>query len=275
MMTPHQHEVEHVMLDTPTIQNLRHWSKTYSQKAHLAGDLEHAERIRELWCSYGITSELERYDVLQNFPTSTALELRSSTGHILFKATLQEEELPEDPTSLRANGLPAFHGFSANGDVEGKLVYANFGTPDDFENLKGRGIDVKGKIVICKYAKIFRGLEVRAAQQHGAVGVIMYNDPQEDGQYTTKNGYEPFPHGPARHPSSIQRGSVDFFSVAVGDPTTPGYPSLPGGAERRDPHHAIPTIPSLPMSFAEAVPLLTVLNGQGLGPNEMSEETEG
>ncbi|KAL5445374.1 hypothetical protein PMIN07_010136 [Paraphaeosphaeria minitans] len=274
-MAPQQKEVERVMLDSPTTDNLRHWSKSYSEKAHLAGDLEHAERIRDLWRSYGITTELERYDVLQNFPTSSALELRSSTGDVLFKASLEEEELPEDPTSLRSNGLPAFHGFSANGDVQAKLVYANFGTPDDFANLKRRGIEISGKIVICKYAKIFRGLKVRAAQEHGAVGVIMYNDPQEDGKYTTKNGYEHFPHGPARHPSSIQRGSVDFFSVAVGDPTTPGYPSLPSGTERRDPHHAIPTIPSLPISFAEAKPFLKALNGQGLAPDEMSQNTEG
>lgn len=274
-MAPTQHEAEQVMLQTPSVDNLRHWSKLYSAKAHLAGDLAHAERIRDLWRSYGIPCELERYDVLQNFPISTALELRSTTGHTLFKATLEEDELPEDTTSLRSNGLPAFHGFSANGDVEAQLVYANFGTPEDFESLKSRGVDVRGKVVICKYAKIFRGLKVRAAQQYGAAGVIIYNDPQEDGEYTTKNGYKHYPHGPARHPSSIQRGSVDFFSVAVGDPTTPGYPSLPGGAERRDPHHAIPTIPSLPVSFAEATPLLEALNGQGLTPDEMNHDTDG
>ena len=274
-MAPNQHDAEQVMLQTPTVENLRHWSKLYSEKAHLAGDLAHAERIRNLWRSYGISTELEQYDVLQNFPISTALQLRSKSGDTLFKASLEEDELVKDETSLRANGLPAFHGFSANGSVEGELVYANFGTPEDFESLKSRGVDVRGKIIICKYAKIFRGLKVRAAQQQGAIGVIIYNDTQEDGEYTAKNGYEHYPDGPARHPSSIQRGSVDFFSVAVGDPTTPGYPSLPDGAERRDPHHAIPTIPSLPISFAEATPFLKSLNGLGLSPSTMSQDTSG
>jgi N-acetylated-alpha-linked acidic dipeptidase len=265
------------MLQTPTVDSLRHWSKLYSGEAHLAGDLAHAERIRNLWQSYGIPSELARYDVLQNFPISTSLELRSSpSGKVLFKASLEEDELPEDPTSLRAHGLPAFHGFSANGDVEAPLVYANFGTPEDFETLRRIGVDVKGKIVICKYAKIFRGLKIRAAQEHGAVGVILYNDPQEDGEYTAINGYKHYPHGPARHPSSIQRGSVDYFSVAVGDPTTPGYPSLPGeDTLRRDPHHAIPKIPSIPISFADATPLLMSLNGKGAEPETTSRHTEG
>lgn len=276
-MSPTQHEAEQVMLQTPAVDNLRHWSKLYSSEAHLAGDLAHAERIRDLWQSYGIPSDLARYDVLQNFPISSSLELRSRTsGQVLFKASLEEDELPEDPTSLRSKGLPAFHGFSANGDVQAPLVYANFGTPEDFANLAKNGVDVRGKVVICKYAKIFRGLKVRAAQRAGAVGVVIYNDPQEDGEYTAKNGYEHYPHGPARHPSSIQRGSVDFFSVAVGDPTTPGYPSLPGGdTARGDPYHAIPKIPSLPISFADATPLLKALNGRGVAAEAMSVDTEG
>ncbi|KAL3477277.1 hypothetical protein BJX99DRAFT_246249 [Aspergillus californicus] len=275
-MSPTQDIAEQAMLKTPSVHSLRHWSKLYSAEAHLAGDLAHAERIRKLWCSYGIPSKLQRYDVLQNFPLSTALELRSNNGTVIFKATLKEDELEDDPTSSQSNGLPAFHGFSANGDVEAELVYANFGTPEDFASLQAKGVDVRGKIVICKYSKIFRGLKVRAAQDSGAVGVIMYNDPQEDGEYTTKNGYRAYPHGPARHPSSIQRGSVDFFSVAVGDPTTPGYPSLPGDdTERGDPHRAIPTTPSIPISFRDAIPFLRSLDGLGLSPDVMAQHTEG
>ncbi|KAI8231803.1 putative glutamate carboxypeptidase [Colletotrichum sp. SAR 10_86] len=217
-----QQEAEQLMLETPTTANLRHWSKEYSAKPHLAGDLAHATRIRDLWRSYGIPTELEQYDVLQNFPVSQSLQLLDSDGEVAFEASLAEDEVPEDPTSSPKNGLPAFHGFSANGEACAELVYANFGELRDFELLESKGISVKGKIVICKYAKVFRGLKVRAAEQYGAAAVVLYNDPQEDGQYTEANGYKPFPHGPARHPKSIQRGSVDFFSIAVGDPTTPG-----------------------------------------------------
>ncbi|KAH9233373.1 hypothetical protein K456DRAFT_1838485 [Colletotrichum gloeosporioides 23] len=268
-----QQEAEHLMLETPTAANLRRWSKEYSAEPHLAGDLAHATRIRDLWRSYGIPTELEQYDVLQNFPVSQSLQLLDSDGQVAFEASLTEDEVPEDPTSSPKNGLPAFHGFSANGEACAELVYANFGELRDFELLESKGISVKGKIVICKYAKVFRGLKVRAAEQYGAAAVILYNDPQEDGQYTEANGYKPFPHGPARHPKSIQRGSVDFFSIAVGDPTTPGYPSLPGNdVERQDPGHATPKIPSLPISYADAVPFLKALNGQGLSPFSMGGE---
>ncbi|KAF4919269.1 putative glutamate carboxypeptidase [Colletotrichum viniferum] len=268
-----QQEAEQLMLETPTTTNLRHWSKEYSAEPHLAGDLAHATRIRDLWRSYGIPTELEQYDVLQNFPVSQSLQLLDSDGQVAYEASLTEDEVPEDPTSSPKNGLPAFHGFSANGEVCAELVYANFGELRDFELLESKGISVKGKIVICKYAKVFRGLKVRAAEQYSAAAVILYNDPQEDGQYTEANGYKPFPHGPARHPKSIQRGSVDFFSIAVGDPTTPGYPSLPGNdVERQDPGHATPKIPSLPISYADAVPFLKVLNGQGLSPFSMMGE---
>ncbi|KAF4857178.1 putative glutamate carboxypeptidase [Colletotrichum siamense] len=268
-----QQEAEQLMLETPTTANLRHWSKEYSAEPHLAGDLAHATHIRDLWRSYGIPTELEQYDVLQNFPVSQSLQLLDSDGEVAFEASLTEDEVPEDPTSSPKNGLPAFHGFSANGEACAELVYANFGELRDFELLESKGISVKGKIVICKYAKVFRGLKVRAAEQYGAAAVILYNDPQEDGQYTEANGYKPFPHGPARHPKSIQRGSVDFFSIAVGDPTTPGYPSLPGtDVERQDPGHATPKIPSLPISYADAVPFLKALNGQGLSPFSMGGE---
>jgi N-acetylated-alpha-linked acidic dipeptidase len=271
MMTIAQDEVEQYMLDCPVASNLRHWSKTYSATPHLAGDLQHAEAIRDLWRSYGIKTELVKYVVLQNFPTKTSLKLHSGRGAVTYEACLTEDELQGDPTSSPTNGFPAFHGFSANGTVHAEIVYANFGTIADFRLLEKKGVSVRGKVVICKYGKVFRGLKVRAAEQYGAVGVIIYSDPQEDGEITTANGYKAYPEGPARNPTSIQRGSVDAFSVAVGDPTTPGYPSLPGDdTERRDPRHAIPSIPSLPISYSDAASFLEALNGYGLLPEDVA-----
>lgn len=270
MRTLNQEDAERLIVETPNLEQLRAHSKLYSAGPHLAGDLQHAERIRDLWRSYGIPTELTRYDVLQNFPKHSALSLDDEDGSVAFNASLVEDKVPEDPTSAPENGLPAFFGLGAHGTVCSELVYANFGTLSDFQLIESRGISVKGKIVICKYGKVFRGLKVRAAEQSGAIGVIIYSDPQEDGEYTIKNGYKPYPHGPARHPKSTQRGSVDAFSVAVGDPTTPGYPSLPGDdTERRDPRHAIPSIPSLPISFSDAIPFLKALNGYGLSPEKV------
>ncbi len=265
-----QKDAEDVMLKTPTVKLLQHWSKLYSAEPHLSGDLDHAERICDLWEGYRIPTKIVRYDVIQNFPTYSSLELHSGEGSVEYKARLTEPALPEDPSSSPANGYPPFHGFSTNGEGFAELVYANFGTIADFKTLSSRGVSVKDKIVICRYGKVFRGLKVRAAEMYGAAAVIIYSDPKEDGDYTVKNGFQAYPHGPARHPESVQRGSVDFFSVAVGDPTTPGYPSLPGkGTERKDPGKAIPRIPSLPISYADATPFLKALNGLGLGPDDI------
>lgn len=263
-------DAESFMLKLPEADRIRHWSKLYSAEPHLSGDLLHAERIRDLWNSYGVSSKLVRYDVLQNTPISSSLSLHSPNGAIAFEAGLMEPAIPEDPTSSPSNGFQPFHGFSANGKVCAKLVYANFGTIEDFELLAAKGISIKDRIVICKYSKIFRGLKVRAAEKSGAAGVIIYSDPQEDGEWTEKNGHLQYPHGPARHPYSVQRGSVDYFSISVGDPTTPGYPSLPGkGTKRQDPKGKIPSIPSLPISYADALPFLKALDGNGLSPLEI------
>ncbi|KAI1770963.1 Zn-dependent exopeptidase [Hypoxylon cercidicola] len=276
MRTLSQDDAERLIVETASVERLRSHSKQYSAKPHLAGDLQHAERIRDLWRSYGIPTELTRYDVLQNFPRHSALLLHGEDGEVAFDASLVEDEVPEDPTSAPENGLPAFFGFGAHGTAHDELVYANFGTLADFELLESRGVSVRGKIIICKYGKVFRGLKVRAAEQFGAIGVVIYSDPQEDGEYTEKNGYKPYPHGPARHPKSVQRGSVDYFSVSVGDPTTPSYPSLPGDdTERRNPRHAIPTIPSLPISFSDAIPFLKALNGCGLSPEAIGSDWRG
>lgn len=288
MRTLSQEDAERLILQTPEAERLRSHSKLYSANPHLAGDLPHAERIRDLWRSYGVPAELTRYDVLQNFPTHSALRLHYHHRHhceeeeeeeedggssvASFDASLVEDEVPEDPTSAPENGLPAFFfGYGAHGAARAReLVYANFGTPADFRLLASRGVPVAGRIVLCRYGKVLRGLKVRAAEQLGAAGVVVYGDPREDGEYTARNGYEAYPRGPARHPKSVQRGSVGYFSVAVGDPTTPGYPSLPGGGtERRDPRGAIPSIPSLPISFSDAIPFLKALNGCGLSPEEL------
>ncbi|KAF7534853.1 hypothetical protein G7054_g5871 [Neopestalotiopsis clavispora] len=193
MRTLAQDEAERHMLACPAADNLKHWSKTYSSAPHLAGDLKHAESIRDLWRSYGLQSNLVRYDVLQNFPSAASLKLLSKDGTVQFEAGLTEDELAEDPTSSPDNNLPLFHGFSANGEAVAELVYANFGTIDDFRLLESKGVSVRGKIVICKYSKIFRGLKVRAAQQYGAAAVIIYTDPQEDGEFTEANGYRAYP----------------------------------------------------------------------------------
>lgn len=195
--------------------------------------------------------------------------LEQSKGHaeshdwkVTFEATLEEDVLDEDPTTALENRIPVFHGYSASGNVTAPFVYVNYGTYQDFEDLVKANISLAGNIALARYGGIFRGLKVKRAQELGMLGCVIFTDPGDDGEMTAENGYDTYPNGPARNPSSVQRGSVQFLSVAPGDPTTPGYPSKPG-VPRQPVDGAIPSIPSLPISYAEAVPILKALNGHG------------
>lgn len=142
----------------------------------------------------------------------------AKTWDVAFKASLTEDVLEDDPTTSSKDKIPTFHGYSASGNVTGSFVYVNYGTYQDYADLVAAGIDFKGKIAIARYGGIFRGLKVKRAQELGAVGVLIYSDPGDDGEITEENGYAAYPEGPARNPSSVQRGSVQFLSSRPGDP---------------------------------------------------------
>lgn len=135
-----------------------------------------------------------------------------------FEASLVEDVVENDATSGLEQSVPTFHGYSASGNVTGSLVYVNYGTFQDFEELRRANITLEGKMAIARYGGIFRGLKVKRAQELGMLGVIIYTDPGDDGEITEEKGLKPYPDGPARQASSVQRGSVQFLSVAPGDP---------------------------------------------------------
>jgi N-acetylated-alpha-linked acidic dipeptidase len=251
-------DAEELFLSSISTANIKQWSKTYSAAVHLAGDYAHASSIKTLWQSYGISTTISSHETILDAPgPGTAVRLIDE-GNLVFTASLVEDVLPTDPTS--SIGLPAFHGLSYRGRVIAHLVYANFGRPEDFQFLADHNIDVKNCVVLCKYSANLRGLKVRAAQDAGATGVILYNDPQEDGIYTTTNGYLQYPDGPARHPSAIQRGSVSYFSVAAGQYPTSAF---------------TPQIPSVPISYRDALVLLKALEGHGLGRSDLPPNWQG
>ena len=107
--------------------------------------------------------------------------------------------------------MPTFHGYSASGNVTAQYVYCNYGTYEDFAELQKAEVELEGKIALVKYGGIFRGLKVKRAEELGMVGAVIYSDPGDDGLVTEANGYEPYPKGPARNPSSVQRGSVEYL----------------------------------------------------------------
>ena len=201
-----------IVLNTPDATTAREWSKYYTAGPHLAGtNLSQALWTRERWEEYGIKSEIVTYDVYLSYPLDHRLALLKH-GEVDYECTLKEDILKDDPTTSDQT-IPTFHGYSGSGNVTSQYVYVNFGTYQDFEELVEAGIDLKGKIALAKYGRVFRGLKVRRAQELGMIGIAIYTDPQEDGEITEENGYKQYPDGPARQPSSVQRGSAQYISM--------------------------------------------------------------
>jgi N-acetylated-alpha-linked acidic dipeptidase len=157
---------------------------------------------------------------------------------------------------------------SKNGTARGPVIYANYGRREDFQFLVDQGVQVEGTIALVRYGANLRGLKIRAAEQYGCVGVLIYSDPIDDGPIdkdTSVNPAESYPLGPWRSPSSAQRGSVTYLSLIAGDVLTPGTPATKN-ATRINPEdsNALPSIPSLPISWQDALPLLKATEGHGV-----------
>ena len=221
-------ELQEILLETPESSKAAEWSKYYTAGPHLAGkNLSQATWTQQKWEEFGIKAEVVAYDVYINYPLGHRLALyeqkdgkkdEKASWRVKFEATLEEDIIEEDPTTSLENRVPTFHGYSASGNVTAPYVYVNYGTYQDFEDLIKANISVEGKIAIARYGGIFRGLKIKRAQELGAVGVVLFTDPGDDGELTEENGVKTYPDGPARNPSSVQRGSAQFLSIAPGDP---------------------------------------------------------
>ncbi|HEY0647937.1 transferrin receptor-like dimerization domain-containing protein [Phenylobacterium sp.] len=219
---------------------------------------KNAEMTLTQFKSWGWDAKIETFWVLYPTPKEVALELTTGAG-APFKATLSERPVPGDETSSRTQDeLPAYVAFQGDGDVTAPLVYVNYGMPADYDALERMGVSVKGKIVIARYGGGWRGLKPKLAQDHGAVGAIIYSDPRDDG-YAIDDVY---PKGAARPAQGFQRGSVMELPTAPGDPTTPGYGSTKDAKRMaREDAATILKIPTLPISYGDAQVLLQALDG--------------
>ncbi|QRV76487.1 vacuolar protein sorting-associated protein [Ceratobasidium sp. AG-Ba] len=213
------------------------------------------------------TAWIDTYYSFLNSPAERKLEILNDDGTAFWSANVEETPAEGDPAGEWHDAIGAWHGFSKGGDVQGKLVYANYGSKKDFDDLAAAGHNLTGTVVLVRYGGVFRGLKVKAAQEAGAVGCLIYSDPRDNGPVTVENGYKYWPDGPALNPDSVQRGSVTFLSKYPGDPTTPGYPSY-RDAERVEPTN-LPSIPSLPVSWANAQVLLKELGDSVFSPRKI------
>lgn len=235
--------------------------KTLTAEPHLAStpeDRKTAEYVAQKFKAAGLETEIVPYKVLMNQPKVVKVEAFNSAGQTIMTGP-KPEHVANDPYQDDPRVVMPFNGSSGSGDVTGDVVYANYGRLEDFDQLAAQHVDLHGKIVIVRYGSNFRGVKVYIAEQRGAAGVLIYSDPQDDGYYKG----DAYPIGPYRPESGVQRGSVQYLFKYPGDPETPGVAStadLPDSA-RISPDGNQPHIISIPISYADATPILQGLKG--------------
>ena len=236
--------------------------RTLTQAPHMAGtpeDKATADYVAQKFREAGLETEIVEYKVWINYPSEISVDVTAPAGVEMHGPTgehVDDDAYQDDPRVV----MP-FNGMSPSGDVEAEVIYANYGTPEDFEKLEKLKVDVRGKIALVRYGQNFRGVKVFIAQEHGAAGVIIYSDPADDGW---RRG-DKYPVGPWRPDTGVQRGSVGYMFEFPGDPTTPGIASVPSLAEsqRISPQQSpqIPKIPVTPLSYHDMWPVLQHLGG--------------
>jgi N-acetylated-alpha-linked acidic dipeptidase len=255
-------EIEKKFLAVPDPKLAEQHLRTLTETPHMAGtpeDKATADYVAGKFHEAGLETEIVEYKVWMNYPAEISVDVTAPAGVHMHGPS--REHVADDPYQDDPRIVTPFSSMSPSGDVEAEVVYANYATPDDFNKLEQLKVDVRGKMVIARYGQNFRGVKVLLAQEHGAAGLIMYSDPADDGW---KRG-DKYPDGPWRPDTAVQRGSIGFIFQHPGDPTTPGIASVPAlpDAQRTPPEKAtqLPKIPTTPLSYADAWPILEHLGG--------------
>jgi len=256
-----EHQLESKFQSIPSPEKAREWHRTFTAEPHPAAserNTQLADFIADEWRKQGWEEvALRRYDVLHSRPRSVSLEM---TQPIHFTASLREDADDVDPDTKNPAVSGSYFGYSASGDVTAEVVYAHSGNLEDYDLLRKNDVSVKGKIVLVRYSNpySYRGFKALTAEREGAAALLIYSDPAEDGSARGKV----FPDGPWGPESHIQRGAITYDYIVPGDPTTPGWASVPG-AKHIAPKEArsLPKIPALPLSWRDAKPLLENMNG--------------
>ncbi len=240
--------------------------KILTAEPHMAAtpeDFKTAQFVAQQFRAAGLDTQIVSYRVLLNWPKEVRVQAYDPAGHLLMSGPTPES-LKGDPAGDNPRVVMPFNGSSGSGDVTGPVVYGNYCRVQDLDRLAALHIGLHGKILICRYGANFRGVKVYLAQQRGAAGVLIYSDPWDDGYFRG----DPWPRGPWRPATAVQRGSVQFLFKYPGDPETPGVAStldLPDSA-RVSPFGGQPHIISIPLSYHDAAPILRALKGPGAPP---------
>ncbi|MCC7052583.1 MAG: M20/M25/M40 family metallo-hydrolase [Gemmatimonadaceae bacterium] len=251
-----QRDLERRAIAVPSADSSRRIARVLSREPHVAGTPAQ-ERTRDY-----VNGELRRLG-LRVETRSYRVYLPHATGVQVWRVAPAPMELPVDEPAIGSDPVsalpqyPTVNGYSAAGDVTGEVVYVNYGLVEDYARLDAMGVSVRGKVVIARYGRSFRGIKAREAEQHGATAILIYSDPGDDG-YAAGDVY---PEGPMRNARGVQRGSV---YNGYGDPSTPGYGATVNAPRVPASEMAIPHIPVVPVSYGTAAALLEGIRGTGI-----------
>ena len=249
-----QKALEGRVIARPSADSARVYSRFLSSEVHVAGTPAQArtrDYVIAAMKSWGLETEVRTYDVWM--PHTTNLQAWRVAPDTLM-LHLAEGPVAEDSTSWSVHEAVIANGYSGTGSVTAPVVYVNYGLIEDYAQLDSMGVSVKGKIAVARYGRSYRGIKAREAEKRGAVGLIIYSDPEDDGFVRG----DVFPEGPMRPEQGVQRGSI---MNGDGDPSTPGYPSKPGAKRVPTSELEVAHIPVLPMSYGNAGELLRGLRG--------------
>lgn len=238
---------EQRLLAVPDTASARQMSRDLSAVPHMAGTPAQAatrDYVLDKLKSWGIDAWSKEYTVYMPQPDTVAAWIIS--GGRTTRLTLTEPGTGPQ--------IPPFNGYTGDGNVTADIVYVNYGLIEDYKTLDSLGVSVSGKIVLARYGRSFRGIKAREAQKRGAVGLIVYSDPQDDGYFRG----DVYPKGPMRNADGIQRGSM---MNGNGDPTTPSWSSVEGARRVPEDSLDIPKIPIIPMSYGNARRFLEPMTG--------------
>ena len=260
-----QREIEERFRSVPDPERLREYLEFMSEEPHIAGfgdgSLRVAQYALEKFRSFGLDAEIEETEALMPLPVERQVEVLGPEPYTL---RLAEPAVPEDEDTSDAGLLPTYNAYAADGDVSAEVVYVNYGIPEDYETLAELGVSVEGKIVIARYGRSWRGIKAKLAQDNGAVGALLYSDPEEDGYYRGLT----YPEGPYRPKWGVQRGSIMDMPTHPGDPLTPGFGATEDREKlTRETARTLVRIPVLPISWGDAYPILEQLRGEP-APND-------
>src|SRR5438270_5082638 len=255
-------DLEKRFLEVPDPKLAEEHLRILTQAPHIAGSPEDkatADYVASKFRAAGLETEIVEYRVWFNYPLEISVDVTAPAGVKMHGPT--REHVDGDPYQDDPRVVTPYNGMSPSGDIEGDVVYANYGSPEDFQKLEQMKVDVRGKIVLVRYGQNFRGVKAFVAQERGAAGVLIYSDPADDGW---RRG-DKYPQGPWRPDTGAQRGSIGYMFEFAGDPTTPGVASVTSLPDsKRVPAEKslqMPKIPTTPLSYADAWPILQHLGG--------------